>query len=88
MSYTALETEVLLTLKDNFDAENGVDPKDIFRACSSVSDGDISAVLVRTLRLLVEEGLIRKVEKYDGEGVYSVLGFLPTRDGLRAARTL
>jgi hypothetical protein len=88
MTYTPLETTILLTLRENFDELNGIDPKALYRALARGSDSDVTQELLRTLRLLVAEGLIYKVEHYDEQGEYSVLGFKATRDGLRVARTM
>lgn len=88
MKYTPLETTILLELKENIEQENGVDPMVLLMSCMTVHSTDIASSVTKTLQLLEEEELIRKVEGHDNHGVFVVLGYKATRDGLRAARTL
>ena len=93
MTYTPLEAEILSILKDGFEQEEGTSPENLFAECVAAIDvrktlpNEAIKGLVNTLLLLIAEGLVKRIEGNNEFGVYCVVGYKLTQDGLRAARS-
>lgn len=94
MIYTPLEAKILLILKDNIEQPKGIAPETLLMGVAEeiyvtqTLPGNTAGDLVKTLAVLVAEGLVNRLEDYNAYGVYCVVGYKITRDGLRAARSV